>query len=760
MRKFLFLLTIEMLFYSSFAQVRPNITSFNPQQRTQLATLMQQYITPAVIEDHCIMTMGIDDIHSDFNFLPFHRAYIEKMEDWLMLQSGGSQFVPLPYWNPELASGLPSELQVVDSDCGSADCMNGDPLSICSETIDWNPLVNIPIVNVTLPSYLKLPILSGLNNDICDFNLIPTQPVASNLSINANGLSRRMESPWHNNVHNAMQGVMLSFRSPALPAFFLWHAYVDDVWKKWECNCTQSGMVGESDLYMKDNYNVVQKERDRGQEPDIDLGPMWESKDIWVRKQNDGLTNQTHENPEYHALATNFNYVYVRVRNRGCVPNAVGANLTLNWAKAGTALAWPNHWNGSITSPALMGNLISTKPIPVIQPGASAIIEFAWQPPNPATFVGLGSNPIFWADEPHHFCLLARVVSPNDPMTFTETTDLNANVRNNNNIVWKNLSVVDEVVGSIVNPNGGVKDDQLMGATILGGDAWGNGGLYDFEFTDPTVFQGNPVTAEAEIKITLDEPLWIKWADGGFQGTNIEIAREVKHQIIVKGSKGRIKNLLFSPNERGLLHVSFNFLTKKISGQTEFDYRVIQRKSLTNEIVGGETYHIKIPGREGFYANAGSDLLVSHNTNVDLSANDIGEGAIYNWYDSEGNLIYTGKDFSVSAEITEKYKLEVIALADGVKDYDEIEVKVKDGEIITMSPNPANTLSTIEYKIVNASSAYLILSRPYSGTQNQYIINPTINQTTINVSGLTTGVYSVILVCDGVAKDVKSLIIE
>ena len=432
----------------------------------------------------------------------------------------------------------------------------------------------------------------------------------------------------------------------------------------------------------------------------------------------------------------------------------------MNWAKAGTALAWPNHWNGSITSPALMGNLISTKPIPVIQPGASAIIEFAWQPPNPATFVGLGSNPIFWADEPHHFCLLARVVSPNDPMTFTETTDLNANVRNNNNIVWKNLSVVDEVVGSIVNPDGGVKDDQLMGATILGGDAWGNGGLYDFEFADPTVFQGNPVTAEAEIKITLDEPLWIKWADGGFQGTNIEIAREVKHQIIVKGSKGSIKNLLFSPNERGLLHVSFNFLTKKISGQTEFDYRVIQRKSLTNAIVGGETYHIKIPGREGFYANAGSDLLVSQNTNVDLSANDIGEGAIYNWYDSDGNLIYTGKDFSVSAEITEKYKLEVIALADGVKDYDEIEIKVKDAEIINMSPNPANSQATIEYKIVNANSAYLIVTRAYSNIQNQYILNPTLNNTSINVSDLPTGIYSVILVCDGIAKDVKSLIIE
>lgn len=753
MKKILSFLTIQMLFFSSFAQVRPDINSFTSAQQTQLATLMQQYITPQVIEDHCNydpMGMGMPHIHSEFDFLPFHRMYIERMEDFLIRQ-GFPQFVPLPYWDP--SGTVPLPLRVIDADCGSATCNNGN--GACSFSINWTP-------NRVLPANLKLPIIAGANNDLCDWNMYnPAPPITmSNNEGSGNSISARIESPYHDGTHIAMQGVMSNFRSPSLPIFWLWHAYVDDIWKKWDCNCTQSGMIGSSDLYMKDNNLIIQSERDRGQEPDIDLGPMWESKDIWVRKQNDGLTNQTHENPEYHTLATNFNYVYVRVRNRGCIPNVAGANLTLNWAKAGTALAWPNHWNGSITSPALMGNLISTKPIPVIQPGASAIIEFAWQPPNPATFVGLGSNPIFWADEPHHFCLLARVVSTNDPMTFTETTDLNGNVRNNNNIVWKNISVVDDVVGSIVNPGGGVKDDQLMGATILGGDAWGAGGLYDFEFTNPTVFQGNPVTAEAEIKITLDEPLWIKWENGGFQATNVEISREIKRQIIIKGKNARIKNLLFAPNERGLLHVSFNFLAKKLSGQSEFDYRVIQRKSLTNAIVGGETYHIKIKGREGFYANAGSDLFVSQHDNINLNANDIGESAIYNWYDSDGNLIYTGKDFSVSAEITEKYKLEVIALADGVKDYDEIEVKVKDAEIVTMSPNPANTNATIEYKIVNASSAYLILSRPYTSTQNQYIINPTLNQTTINVSGLATGVYTVILVCDGVAKDVKSLIIE
>jgi hypothetical protein len=748
MKKIIFLKMFLLAFaINSYAQVRPNINSFTPAQRTLLANLMMQYITPAVIEDHCVMTMGIDDIHSDFNFLPFHRVYMEKMEDWLKLQPGGAQFVPLPYWNPELPGGVPMELRVIDPDCASANCDTGGTAP-CFQTINWNP-------GNPLPQNLKLPTVSGSNNDICDHTFKPLAPTVD-ISANADGLSRRIETPWHNNVHNSMGGLFSIFRAPATPVFFLWHAYVDDVWKKWDCNCTQSGVVGEYDLYMKDNYFVSQKERDRGQEPNLDNGPMWVSEDIWVRNQNDGQTNQTHQNPEYMALPNNYNYVYVRVRNRGCIANTGAENLQLSWAKAGTALSWPNHWNGSITSPALMGNIISTQPIPVIPPGSSAIIEFAWQPPNPATYANIGTDPIFWANEPWHFCLLARVVSGTDTMTFTETSNLYANVQNNNNIVWKNISVVDTNVNNLP-PSG---EDVAVGATVIGGDAFGNGGLYNFEFSNPKYIKGNPITAEAEIKVTLDGPIWKKWANGGFQGANVKIINEEKHQLLITGDKATIKNLLFDPKQQGLIHVSFNFLAAKLSGQPEFDYNVIQTASLTNAIVGGERYHVTINGRKGFTADAGVDKKVSQNETFNLDANDIGEAAIYNWYDTGGKLIYTGKDFTVSAEITKKYKLEVIAIADGVKDYDEIEVKVKDAEIITMSPNPASSVADIRYNIVGAGSAYLIVTRPYSGIQNQYIVDPLLHNVSIDVTGMKTGVYSVILMCDGVAKDVKSLLVK
>src|SRR6185369_12273100 len=86
----------------------------------------------------------------------------------------------------------------------------------------------------------------------------------------------------------------------------------------------------------------------------------------------------------------------------------------------------------------LMGAPISTQTIPVIAAGSSAILEFPWMPPNPATYTGA------LAADQNHFCLLARITtSAAAPfgMTFPETGDLYSNVQNNNNIAWKNIAV-------------------------------------------------------------------------------------------------------------------------------------------------------------------------------------------------------------------------------------------------------------------------------------------------------------------------------
>jgi hypothetical protein len=156
---------------------------------------------------------------------------------------------------------------------------------------------------------------------------------------------------------------------------------------------------------------------DVGLEPDPALfgQPMWQSPDIWVRNNT---TPGPHQNPEYGQV----NYVHVNVRNRSTV-TAINAPVKVYYANASVGLSWPADWT-----------LIGTATIASLAPGATTeITPLPWSPPTTG-----------------HFCLLSRIDTPQDPMTFAETTNVDYNTRYNNNIVWKNVNVVDLVANPVV----------------------------------------------------------------------------------------------------------------------------------------------------------------------------------------------------------------------------------------------------------------------------------------------------------------------
>ena len=79
--------------------------------------------------------------------------------------------------------------------------------------------------------------------------------------------------------------------------------------------------------------------------------------------------------------------------------------------------------------------------------------------------------------------------------------------------------------------------------------------------------------------------------------------------------------------------------------------------------------------------------------------------------------------------------------------------KVKEHELTTVSPNPAVYNTSITYRLTNPTSAYLVLSMPYSNVNNQYILNAAGSQTTLDLSTVPTGIYQLVLVVNGVAVD-------
>ena len=483
------------------------------------------------------------------------------------------------------------------------------------------------------------------------------------------------------------------------------------------------------DLMVKDGVDDI------GNEPNNITQYMWASTDIWVRNNDDnGLE---HQNPEYHP--TNPNYAYIRVTNKSCVPSTENEVLKFYWAKAGSSLAWPESWDGNhyFSQGPLLGAPVGQVTIPVLQAGQETIVKVPFLVPNPANYNW------FQGWEQWHFCLLARIEATTDPLT--ETSDLYANVQNNNGIAWKNVTIVDV-------------EANVTTGTIAVGNPFNTPRTFFLEFVIEDLETGKPIFEEAEVGVKMDDVLFNAWERGGKEAQLLDPTLEDKRKI-VKGNNVILDNIAFNPNEVGSLTLDFNFLTKELTDKPKFKYHVVQRDAISGNIIGGETYEIKKKTRNIFEAIA-PDKEADLNQAITISAEDINEPAIYNWYNNEGNLIYQGKDLQIANAIAEKYRLEVIATTDGYKDYREVEVTLKPSTLENISPNPASNNVIVSYKLNGASSAYLMVIGYYgsNGTSNNYILDVNSSEANLNVSNYASGFYTVALVVNGEIVDAKTLI--
>lgn len=125
----------------------------------------------------------------------------------------------------------------------------------------------------------------------------------------------------------------------------------------------------------------------------------------------------------------------------GTMPPWDGSSSLLPWTIAGGYIVSKTAKHPSVVFPPIYD--VAPLVVPVLQPGEAVVIQIPWYPPNPADFACFG--------DPGHFCLLARIeTSTTSPfgMSTLEGANVSVNTRNNNNIAWKNLTVVDNFSGA------------------------------------------------------------------------------------------------------------------------------------------------------------------------------------------------------------------------------------------------------------------------------------------------------------------------
>lgn len=185
---------------------RPLLSSLSADDQKLLASLIDKYTSAnsnAVIKVHenTMNDPKLQNVHyrNFAQLFTFHHQYISGLEDWLKAQ-GYSKFVPLPKWQP--TEPIP---QVFGYHNGKKVIKNFKP------NVDWSAFVHSKL------GAFEEDITSGPKDNLPDAKILANTLVVP-----------------HNNTHNTVGGIMSTMSSPTAPIFWVYHAFIDDIWYDWQ----------------------------------------------------------------------------------------------------------------------------------------------------------------------------------------------------------------------------------------------------------------------------------------------------------------------------------------------------------------------------------------------------------------------------------------------------------------------------------------------------------------------------------------------
>lgn len=370
------------------------------------------------------------------------------------------------------------------------------------------------------------------------------------------------------------------------------------------------GPQNSADLIMRDDAFDI------GAEPYV-ASPEFASPDIWVRRQLDGGT--THENPDFVTQAGNANRVNARIRNVGCVTSNE-AELHLYWTRARTHETWDDHWlhfshpsapnnfrifpTGSNTKVPLGGEITILNPqdassaenpvtIPPLTAGQTFTINpVAWLPPDPATYDNDG-DPIVAVNGAIHpaLCLLARIVSPTDPMNNEQNPeDIFRNVRNNNNIVARNTFLTNDPTYKW-DPDG-------VGEYNFGWTSYAvNNPTSNVEYVDLGVSitsddTENSFQTYGDINVALSNGLWAAWENAGGRSSGIQVISNGLVRITDPGH-ARLEGIRLNPGDDFQIAFQYNFFgVTTVESDLEYNFQFAQYPTGSQTYMGSPNHMI------------------------------------------------------------------------------------------------------------------------------------------------------------------------
>jgi hypothetical protein len=181
-----------------------------------------------------------------------------------------------------------------------------------------------------------------------------------------------------------------------------------------------------------------------------------------------------------------------------------------------------------------------------------------------------------------HYCMLARWVSAADPMN-GEGVDINANVRNNNNLAWRNLNIVD-LSG----------DKDTASASFIVRNPVGSSLHYSLLIRTPPSELDNSFTKLGQVFIKFDPVLLAAWQQGGSQGGGF--VKTPQGYLVTSPNGAMFENLRLPQSAIGRVNLTFKKLAT--TPKRRFNLDAIQFNPLIAPLpnaepaIGGVSYEI------------------------------------------------------------------------------------------------------------------------------------------------------------------------
>lgn len=231
----------------------------------------------------------------------------------------------------------------------------------------------------------------------------------------------------------------------------------------------------------------------------------------------------------------------------------------------------------SVISPPIYDTALLT--IPVLLPGEEVIMEIPWYPPNPASFGNI--------NDPGHVCLIARIeTSSASPfgMTFSETSDINYNTRQNNKVAWRNVHVVDTFPGP------------FKMIHFLVGDTTPRPVTAGLLFGAVLNAEGANFAKAGTVRIDLGPELFKRWRKATADARGMEVLSD--GVLRMSAARAELKGIPLRPGETFPVRLTFelnrDYQPTKKGAPIAFDVVQTGMPGKPDAVVGGNRYNIDL----------------------------------------------------------------------------------------------------------------------------------------------------------------------